>query len=115
MKKIIDKIKELEKTGISNINLIAFVTKSSSEVVFYGTIDGIRYQSNNMVEEDKIDSGDLDAFYGDIAKIIREDKKFDESTMTIVKASDKECKVELSEKKTSTYKLLKEWEKGVQQ
>lgn len=60
MKKIIEKIKEYEKKGISDIQMIALVSDTSSEVIFYGIIDGVKYQSNNMVEEGKVDSDVVD-------------------------------------------------------
>lgn len=113
MKKIIEKICEYEKKGISNIQMIAFVSDTSSEVVFYGEIDGVRYQSNNMVEAGKIKSDVVDAFYKDITSIIRTDKKFDVTRMNIIKADSDRCKVEYDEKKCKTYKIIKAWEQNL--
>ena len=55
-KEIITQIENLEKEGISNIDMLALITKTTSEIVFYGEIQGKIYKSNNMVEENLIDS-----------------------------------------------------------
>ena len=113
MKKIIEKIKEYEKKGISDIQMIALVSDTSSEVIFYGIIDGVKYQSNNMVEEGKVDSDVVDSFYEEIATIVRADKKFDSSKINIIKADTDRCKVDYDEKKCKTYKIIREWEKTI--
>lgn len=111
MDKIIDKIKEIEKKGISDVQLIALVSDTSSEVIFYGDVDGIRYQSNNMVEEGKADSDFVDGIYEDITALIRDDRIFDSSKMNIIKADADKCKVEYDERKCRTFRIIKEWEK----
>ena len=111
MKKVIDKIIEFEKRGIEDIQLIALVSDTSSEVVFYGIIDGIRYQSNNMVEEGKIDSDVIDGLYDEVVELIRSDEKFDATKMNIIKADSDRCKVDYDEKKCKTFKIIKDWEK----
>lgn len=113
MNKVIDKIKEFEKKGISNIQMIALVSDTSSEVIFYGTIDGTRYQSNNMVEAGKIDSDVVDSFYEEITSIVRSDAKFDSAKMNVIEADSNGCKVDCDEKKCKTFKIVKEWEKRV--
>jgi hypothetical protein len=111
MNKVIEKIKEYEKKGISDIHLIALVSDTSSEVIFYGVVNGAKYQSNNMVEEGKIDSGVVDSFYDEIANIVRSDKKFDSSKMNIIEADSEECKVTYDERKCKTFKIIRDWEK----
>ena len=44
MNKVIEKIKEYEKKGISDIHMIALVSETSSEVIFYGVVNGVKYQ-----------------------------------------------------------------------
>lgn len=113
MNKIIEKIKEYEKKGISDIHMIALVSDTSSEVIFYGVVNGVKYQSNNMVEEGKIDSGVVDSFYEEIANIVRLNEKFDSSKMNIILADSSKCNVSYDEKKCKTYKIIKEWESNI--
>ena len=113
MKKVIEKINEFEKKGINDIQLIALVSETSAEVIFYGIIDGVRYQSNNMVDEGKMESDVIDGFYDEIVKTIRADKKFDSEKMNVIKADSDRCKVGYDEKKCKTFKIIKEWEKSL--
>ena len=64
-----------------------------------------------MVEEGKVESDDVDAFYEEIASIVRGDAKFDSTKMNIIKADSKKCTVDYDEKKCKTYKIIREWEK----
>lgn len=107
MKKVSDTIKEFEKNGISDIQLIAFISDTSREVVFYGKIDGVSYQSNNMVEEGKISADIIDGFYDEITSIIRSDERFKSDKMNIIKADTDSSKVEYDEKNVGHIELLK--------
>lgn len=111
MQKVIDKIIEFEKRGVKNIRLIALVSETSSEVIFYGIVDGVQYQSNSMVEEGKIDPGEIDEFYNSIVERIRADKNFTSGKMNIIKADSDSCQVEYEEKRCKTFKIIKDWEK----
>lgn len=113
MNNVIDKIKEYEKKGISNIQMIALVSDTSSEVIFYGVINGVKYQSNNMVEAGKIDSDIVDSFYDEIVRMVRTDEKYDSAKMNIIKADSNECNFSYDEKKCKTYKIVKDWENGL--
>ncbi len=113
MDKVIEKIKEYEKKGISDIHMIALVSDTSSEVIFYGGVNGVKYQSNNMAEEGKIDSDVIESFYDEIAAIVRSDKQFDSSKMNVIKADSNGCNVSYNEKKSKTYKIIKDWEKNL--
>ena len=113
MKKVINRIIEFEKRGIEDIQLIALVSDTSSEVIFYGIIDGIRYQSNDMVEEGKIEPDAIDGFYDEVAEIIRSDEKFDSTKMNIIKADSGKSSVDYDEKRCKTYKIIKEWESNL--
>jgi hypothetical protein len=113
-KEIITQIENLEKEGISNIDMLALITKTTSEIIFYGEIQGKIYQSNNMVEENLIDSLKIEKFYENIAKIIRSDKEFREEKMNIVKVNrEKEFSIEIEEKNCKVYKIKKEWKNEV--
>ena len=39
-KEIITEIENLEKEGISDIDMLALITKTTSEIIFYGEIQG---------------------------------------------------------------------------
>ena len=113
-KEIITQIENLEKEGISNINMLALITKTTSEIIFYGEIQGKIYQSNNMVEENLIDSLKIEKFYENIVKIIRSDKEFRKEKMNIVKVNrEKEFSIEIEEKNFKFYKIKKEWKNEV--
>jgi hypothetical protein len=113
-KEIITQIENLEKEGISNINMLALITKTTSEIIFYGEIQGKIYQSNNMVEENLIDSLKIEKFYENIVKIIRSDKEFRKEKMNIVKVNrEKEFSIEIEEKNCKVYKIKKEWKNEV--
>ena len=75
---------------------------------------GKNYQSNNMVEENLIDSLKIEKFYENIAKIIRSDKEFREEKMNIVKVNrEKKFSIEIDEKNCKVYKIKKEWKNEV--
>ena len=113
MKKIISLVKKLETKGISNIKMIALISETSSEVIFYGTINGKKVQSNNMVEEGLISSDIIFGAYDDVASIVRTDKAYNPEKMNIIKVDSYECSIEYEEKKCKTYKIIKAWEKTI--
>ena len=107
-KEIIVQIENLEKKGISNIDMLALITKTSSEVIFYGEIQGKIYQSNNMVEENLIDSLEIETFYENITKIIKTDKEFREEKMNIIKVNRKKVfSIEIEDKDCKVYRIKK--------
>jgi hypothetical protein len=113
-KEIIVQIENLEKKGISNIDMLALITKTSSEVIFYGEIQGKIYQSNNMVEENLIDSLEIETFYENITKIIKTDKEFREEKMNIIKVNRKKVfSIEIEDKDCKVYRIKKEWRNGI--
>ena len=113
-KEIIVQIENLEKKGISNIDMLALITKTSSEVLFYGEIQGKIYQSNNMVEENLIDSLEIETFYENITKIIKTDKEFREEKMNIIKVNRKKVfSIEIEDKDCKVYRIKKEWRNGI--
>ena len=80
-------IAEIDKLNVGKIDLLAIVSKSSSEIVFYCDKNGRMIQSNNLIEEGLIDSVALDTFCSTITCIIRNDSKFREDKMNIVKVN----------------------------
>ncbi len=113
-KEIITEIENLEKEGISDIDMLALITKTTSEIIFYGEIQGKIYQSNNMVEENLIDSLEIETFYENITKIIKTDKEFREEKMNIIKVNrEKVFSIEIEDKDCKVYRIKKEWRNGI--
>ena len=113
-KEIITQIENLEKEGISDIDMLALITKTTSEIIFYGEIQGKIYQSNNMVEENLIDSLEIETFYENITKIIKTDKEFREEKMNIIIVNrEKVFSREIEDKDCKVYRIKKEWRNGI--
>jgi len=105
--KIISEIREL---GLSEVDLLALVTDTSYDVVFYASVDGKRMQSNTMAEEGLLDTVKLMAFYGKVATAIREDEGFDPSSLNVVKVNrNSEVSMSKMERNTRVYAIKKEW------
>lgn len=107
MKELISTIAQLKLNGV---NLLALVTKTSDEVVFYATVNGKIMQSNSLAEEGLLDPLVLDDFCHKIANIIRSSKKFKEDMMNIVKVSTNN-EIDFSYESTSArlYAIRKNW------
>lgn len=113
MKELIALITELEQNQISNVNLIALISDTSSEVVFYCDYNGNRVQSNALSEEYDFDANIIDSFYKKVTAIIRESSQFNKEKMNIVKVDDNDVQFEFDEKVCRTYRIIKEWTKTV--
>lgn len=112
-KQIHEVIEKIEKMNLSDIELIAFVTDTSYEVIFYAKYEGKMCQSNALAENGVISLGFVDEIYIEVAKIVREDKKYDSTKMNIVKASDDEVNVEYAEKNCRVYGIKKKWKEEI--
>lgn len=110
MKKILDQITKLEEAGATNVNLIALVSDTSSEVQFYATVAGFRAQSNTLAEEGKIPISLVDQVYEDTTNIVRDDLDFRPDKMNVVKVHGGSLSVAYDEKNCRTYRIIKEWE-----
>lgn len=108
-KQIHEVIEKIEKKNLSNVQLIALVTETSYEVIFYATCDGTMRQSNELAENGVISLEFVDEIYAEVAQIVREDKKYDSCKMNIIKASEDEVKVEYDEKSCRVYGVKKKW------
>lgn len=106
---ILNQINKLEEHGIKNISMIALISDTSSEVVFYCDYNNCRVQSNSLVEEYGIDSMIIEGFYSSITDIIRNSKDFKTESMNIVKVIGESIEVSYEEKTCRTYKIIKEW------
>ena len=105
----------LKAKGVSDIKLIALVSETSSQVIFYGRINGSVYQSNNMVERNLIDSRTVDGVYQEVAEMVRNDSQFDGSGMNVVQLDEaaRSVKFEHYERKCRVFKIISDWKKGV--
>lgn len=112
-KQIHDEIVKIESKGLSDVELLALVTESSYEVVFYAKYDGKMRQSNDLAEEGVLTLDFVDEIYAAIVKVVREDKKFDSSKMNIIKASGEDVVTEYDEKNCRTYGLKKNWKASI--
>ena len=112
-KQIHEVIEKIEKKSLSNIELLALVTETSYEVIFYAKYDGKMRQSNDLAEDGVISLDFVDEIYSEEATLVREDKKYDSLKMNIVKASEDTVRVEYDEKKCRVYGLKKKWKKEI--
>lgn len=112
-KQIHDEILKIEARGLSDIELLALVTDTSYEVVFYAKYDGKMRQSNDLAEDGILTLDFVDEIYAAVAKVVREDKKYDSNKMNIVKASGDDITVEYDEKSCRIYGLKKNWKAAI--
>ncbi len=112
-----DKIKEglkKLKEDMQDVKLLAIVTKTRSEVVFYSTVDGVMQQSNAMAEEDLIDPYELDLFYRDVTDLIRGSDKFQEERVNILKYDEKTgISMEYGDGSKTNHVIRKNWKKSI--
>ena len=109
MREVCELIKSLEEKGIGNIELIALVTSTSSEIIFYGDINGRRYQSNTIYEMEDM-AGIIDEFYEKVTESIRANREYDENKMNIVNASKNDAVVCYDDKRCRIFPIIHEWE-----
>ena len=112
-KQIYDEIMRIEEKGLSSIDLLALVTETSYEVIFYAKHNNKVYQSNDLVEKGILTSDFVDNIYEEVANIIRMDKKYDPEKLNIVKAFDDYIVTEHEEKNCRVYALKKMWKKEI--
>lgn len=112
-KQIYNEILKIEAKGLSNIELLALVTETSYEVIFYAEKDGEVMQSNEMAETGVIDYNFVDKIYAETANIIRSDSKYSAEKLNIVKACEDTITIEYKDKKCQIYKLKKDWKKEI--
>lgn len=111
MKKIISVIEQL---NVGKVDLLALITDSSSDVVFYCNINGKQLQSNNLVEEGLMDSIKMDNFYKEVTSIIRKNENFKTDKMNIIKVNQKnEITFSYADKNCRVYSIKKEWKNSL--
>ena len=102
-------IERLEQQDLSSINLLALVTETSYEVIFYAKYDGQLLQSNDLAEKGIIQPGFVDSIYEEVSNIIRNSDKYDASKMNIIKVSSKSISVSYEDKNCRVYGIKKKW------
>ena len=103
-------IDEIVKLNLGSIELLALVTSTSYEVVFYATVNGKKYQSNALTAEGLFDILKMDEFYSKVATIIRNASNFKSDSMNIVTVnSSATIKWEYAERNCRIYPIKKNW------
>lgn len=108
-----NEILKIEAKGLSDIELLALVTDSSYEVVFYAKHDGKLRQGNDLAECGILPLNLVDEIYAGVAKGVRADKKYDISKLNIVKVSGAEITFEYDERNCKIYGLKKSWKAAI--
>lgn len=113
---IINEIENLEKDyNIEILDLLAQVTKTMSEVVFYAKKDGVVYHSNDLFEEDYITDNKIFDLYSKIAEIVRSSSEFDNTKTNIVtyNSTTKKINIDHNDSNKSNFTIQKEWKQGL--
>lgn len=107
-------VKKITDMGISEVEVLALVSDTSYEVVFYGMCKGRMLQSNAMVEENLVSADVIDTFYKETADAVRQNPKFVKGKMNIVKYhKNGELNFAQDEKDCRVYSIKKEWKKSL--
>ena len=109
--KIIEIINNLQlKDNYTDLTGIAFITQTMRQTIFYVKIDNEWHQSNNMIEEDLIDSVLLDKFDKELAEYIRNSSFFDKDKLNVITFdSTGAINCAYKENDASIYQIRKEW------
>ena len=107
-------VNNLAQYGVTQVSMLAMVTDTSYEVVFYGLYAGKMYQSNEMVENGFVASSVVDIFYKNIAHILRMSDKFQQGKMNIVSIGAKNTiSIKYDEKNCRLYPIQKAWRDSI--
>ena len=93
-----------------DVELLALITDSSSEVIFYCRIDDRIYQSNDLVENGLYDGNKMEDLYQKITGAIRNAEKFRGGMLNIVKI-DKANNISYQyvPQDSGCFKIRREW------
>lgn len=101
---------EIDNLGLNGVELLALVTGTSYDVVFYANVEGKMVQSNSLAGEGKIEMNHLADFYARVAEIIREDSAYDASALNVVKVdAQKNCSIDKEPINSRVYEIKKNW------
>ena len=103
---------EVEGLGLGSINLLALITKNSSDVVFYANINGKLQQSNTIVESGAFDPARMRDFYLRVADIIRASSSFKPEKMNVVTISGSQFNISYMDLDCSVFSLKKTWKES---
>ena len=106
-------LNEIDKLHLTNVKLLALVTPTYDETVFYATVDGQEYQSNALAETGKIDMRKLDEFYRTVASIVRSSNEFKSDKLNIVKVQNATLQLAYEEKNSKIYAIKKAWKESL--
>lgn len=107
-------VKRITDMGISEIEMLALVSDTSYEVVFYGVCKGKMLQSNAMVEEDLMPADVIDTFYKEVAAAVRQNSRYVKNKMNIVKYHKSgDMDFAQYEKDCRVYGIKKDWKKNL--
>lgn len=113
-KSIVEVMAVLGEKKIQEVELLALVSDTSYEVVFYGTCNGKRMQSNEMVECNAVEAVFMDTFYKEVAESVRNDIRFNANEMNIVRwHKNAELEFLQDEKTCRLYPIKKNWRQEV--
>lgn len=110
---IITCLNGLRKYGLSDIKGLAFVTDKNYEVFFYAMYEGIVYQSNDIADNNFVDSITMNNFYKNIKDIIVNCEEYNMDKLNVIKFNDYGI-VDFSVKNISDsiYNIRKQWKKN---
>lgn len=108
-------IDEVNNLGLGHIELLALVTASSYDVVFYANINGKKYQSNTLTEDGLFDILKMDEFYSKVATLVKNSPEFKEDSMNIVTVdASSAVKWEYAERNCRVYQIKKNWKNSLE-
>ena len=93
--------------------MMALVTQTSYEVIFYANYHGKILQSNELAERGILSAAFVDEIYEQAAAVVRNDKKFAPDKMNVIKYSSCSVKAEYYERNCKTYALKKRWKEEI--
>lgn len=104
----------VEELGLKGVELLALVTQTSYDVVFYANVEGEKVQSNTLADQGGVDAILLADFYAKVAEIIRKDSAYDASKLNIVEVNPR-CEVSVRKDAIDSrvYKIKKDWRSKV--
>ena len=99
---------------LSNVNLLALITDTSQDVVFYATVGEKSMQSNALAEGGILNPMILDEFYRKVAATIRLADSYKSGMMNIVKVfADNTVNFTYEAEKCRLYAIKKAWKESL--
>lgn len=111
--KVLAVLKKLEQYQIYKVDLLALVTDTSYEVTFFGYFNNKYEQSNILAEQGVIPFDALEAFYADIAKLVRSLPKYDAGKLNILKVDEGEVSFRQKDRSSDTFTIVNRWERSL--